>query len=748
MLSIRRCELLVVAAAAAVLASCAADAPLTEPENTPSVPPELPAVAISLTVDLGRGEVTPSPPPAGDSGVRAADGLRFALVGGNEVRVLTSNFFRSEVGEFLPGKVRVRFDVALVNRLLGGALETPTFPRPPLGEQSLMLFPFSVSQINDRGEVSASPDWDLGPHNFFNDAVCRPGLRSDCYRYEPYPSPLDPGATSEARTIGFDVDPQVRTFQLDMVLAADIRNVEARLGSVSGTVSSPQRGPLEGVTVTASPGGQSGVTGADGGYLITNRPAGSVTLALGGLPDDCTDPAPQTVTVAVGATTTANISVACTAVDGTRIRGSVSSDRGEPLAGVSVTVSPGGQTAVTGADGRYEVGISAVTVTLALGDLPAGCLDPGPRTISGFGGAVSPDFLVPCPGVEGAAIRGSVLDDRGRPLAGVTVTASPGGQTAVTSADGRYQIGASAVTVTLALSSLPAGCLDPGPRTISGFGGSNNPDFSVPCPGVNRAVLRGKVFSDRGRALAGVRVTVAPGDQTAVTGDNGRYEVATTAVNVTLTLSDLPPGCLDPGPRTISSFGGAVDPDFFVPCPGVAEATVRGSVLSDRGDPLAGVVVTASPGGQTAVTGQDGRYEVATTAVTVTLSLSNLPAGCLDPGPRVVSGFGAAPAPDFSVPCLGAEGATITGSVTSEGGGALAGVSVTVSPGGQVAVTDGNGRYAVAISTVAFTLSLGGLPAGCLDPGPRAIDTRSGLTDPNFLVPCPGIAGASRKEGD
>jgi hypothetical protein len=758
----RLLKLVIPSAALAAVAACSTDPPLTAPEDGPPTRTELRGIAIPLTVDVAGGRVTVSTPAPGPrhragepSGVAASDpaadgGPSFALLGASEVGVTTSNFSRSAVGEFLPEKVRVRFDVALTNRLAGAAFVTPTFPRPPLGERRLLLFPFSISQINDIGEVAPSTDWDAAPHNFFNDPVCGAGGGSDCYRYEPYPSPLGPGATSEARTIGFDIDPQVRTFQLDLLLAADVAtdSQPPQQGSVGGTVSSPERGPLPGVTVTAAPGGQSTVTDTAGAYLVANLPAGSITLTLDNLPAGCTDPGPQTVIVPAGGTATRDFSLGCTPADGASLRGQVLSDRGDPLAGVTVAVSPGGQSATTGADGRYVVGISAATVTISLSGLPAGCLDPGPRTVSpGFGGAVDPNFSVPCPGPEGATLTGAVRSDGGDPLAGVTVTASPGGQSAATGADGRYTIAISAATVTLALGNLPAGCLDPGPRTISpGFGGAVNPDFSVPCPGVAGATLTGTVASDQGDRLGGVTVTVSPGGQSAVTGADGRYVVSISAATVTLALSNLPSGCLDPGPRTISpGFGGAVNPNFSVPCPGPEGATLTGAVRSDRGDPIAGVTVAVTPGGQSGVTDASGRYAVGISAATVTLALGNLPAGCLDPGPRTISpGFGGAVNPDFSVPCPGVAGATLQGDVFSDRGGPLAGVTVTATPGGQSAVTDADGRYAIGVSAATVTLALGNLPAGCLDPGPRTLSPGfGGAVDPNFLVPCPGSGGAA-----
>ena len=81
-------------------------------------------------------------------------------------------------------------------------------------------------------------------------------------------------------------------------------------GTVTGVISSPQRGALAGVTVTASPTPATSSTAATGSYSVL-APAGSVTLTLGALPSGCTNTGPQVVTVVAEQTTTLNVSVTC-----------------------------------------------------------------------------------------------------------------------------------------------------------------------------------------------------------------------------------------------------------------------------------------------------------------------------------------------------------------------------------------------------------------------------------------------------
>ena len=582
-------------------AGCSEDAPVTAPiDPIPQPRPKLDGIAIRLNVDVVRGQVTIASPKSDRSEAAAApnemppSGGRpsFAILGRNEVLVTPSEFCRSDdpnqcpIGPPSPGKVRIRFDVTLTNLLTGSALVTPTFPPPRLGEQGLILFPFSVFAISERGAVTANSDWDSGPRNFFNDAVCAEGEGSDCYRYESFPSPLGPGATSEKRTIGFDLDPQVGSFGFDLVIAADVQNgVPAdQLGAIGGIVGSPQRGPLFGVTITA--GGQSTTTfpgrarpgeivsGAR--YLIGDVPPGDVTVTLSTLPEGCTAPEPELATVTAGQATTVDFSVTCTATTG-MIGGTVSSPARGRLGGVTVTASPGGQSGVTNpprprgvvVGPQYLiVNVPPGDVTLTLSTLPEGCTAPEPQTAPVVVGQVTTvDFTVTCtpPGI----ITGVIISPQRGPLAGVTVTASPSQQSVLANVGSYVLENAPLGEVTLTLSTLPVGCSDPGPQTGTvTSGGVTRLEFFVTCTGLGSII--GTIITPREgpNALTGVTVTALPSGQSAFASCAfgarcpafGIWDYRIDNVpegSVTLIISDLPDGCFDPGPRTVIVTAGA-----------------------------------------------------------------------------------------------------------------------------------------------------------------------------------------------
>ena len=290
------------ALAALLLAGCSSDHPTEPPPGPPPAATGLVARAVAVRVDVEAGTVTvlELSPAAGKAG------LSFALLGANEISATTSNFSRSALGQFVPKKVRIRFDVAITNRS-SVSLLPPTFPAAPAGTPSVMLFPFSTAVTAGTGAIDASTDWDGAAMNFFNDASCSSGGKSDCYRWEGYPAPFAAGASAAARTVGFDVDPTVQSFVTYVVLAADLQVP----GSISGTVTSPHRGPLGHVTVTLTPGNRFTGTNNAGGYSFTGVAPGTYTVTLSGVPGYCEPVPAQTVTVASGAGVIADFSVRC-----------------------------------------------------------------------------------------------------------------------------------------------------------------------------------------------------------------------------------------------------------------------------------------------------------------------------------------------------------------------------------------------------------------------------------------------------
>ena len=136
-----------------------------------------------------------------------------SLLGGEAVRLIPSNFQASAVGAFIPGKVRVQFDIVIENKLPGINFITPTWPTPPSPgvilvplEQVVTTTPGGVTggdgnevivELPSYGLVEPSIDWSGAgtagsgaPFSFFNDTNCGLATSNDCFRWEAYTSPV------------------------------------------------------------------------------------------------------------------------------------------------------------------------------------------------------------------------------------------------------------------------------------------------------------------------------------------------------------------------------------------------------------------------------------------------------------------------------------------------------------------------------------------------------------------------------
>ncbi len=422
----RRITSTVATLAALVTAACSGE---KAPVN-PSLPGTGPVatfrpLAFTADVNLRTGVVNITAPNASTANaptlsLGGVEAPALSLLGGEAVRLIPSNYQASAVGAFSPGLIRVTFDVVIENKLPGIRFITPTWPVAPAA--GVILFPLEnvvtttpggvtggdgndiIVEQPSYGRIVPSIDWNGtgaagsgAPYSFFNDADCSLATSNDCFRWEAYDLEVLPApATSSVRRIGFDIDPTVGQFRARMVVAADLAPAGAVLpGTINGTVTSPARGALSGVTVVVS-GGSTGTTSATGTYSITTVAPGTRTVSLSTLPAGCTAPAAQSIGVASGSTNTVNFSVDCTGLPGT-ISGIVTrSNDGSPLANVTVAAS-GGSSTTTSATGAYTLtGVAAGAGSLTVTGAPAECT-PAPEAYSlSSGGSITENIVVTC----------------------------------------------------------------------------------------------------------------------------------------------------------------------------------------------------------------------------------------------------------------------------------------------------------------------------------------------------------------
>ncbi|UNM07284.1 MAG: carboxypeptidase regulatory-like domain-containing protein [Planctomycetales bacterium] len=207
---------------------------------------------------------------------------------------------------------------------------------------------------------------------------------------------------------------------------------------VSGTVLDENELPLDGVTITLSPGGGSLQTDTNGNYSFLAVPAGNwtITPTLNGWEFDPVSSTFDVVDAAVSGIdfTGTEIPIITHAVSGT-----VQDAGMAPISGVLMTLNPGGMTTSTDAQGEYifpAVEVGGYTLTPSKTSFS---FNPTNRNVNvSTADVTGQDFT----GTEitSFSISGTVLDELAAPLSGVTLTLIPGGKQAITNGSGFFQI--------------------------------------------------------------------------------------------------------------------------------------------------------------------------------------------------------------------------------------------------------------------------------------------------------------------
>lgn len=415
-----------------VCATCVAEPPVNPGVLVPAIPEGLRRAAFVADVSLRSGNITVTAPARNGPSLSVPGDAAFSILAGDAIALEATNYRASAVGAFVAGKVRVTFDVRIHNRLRPYALQSPTFPRSPIPNGGPILFPLEavvttssggtsgagteiIVELPRYGEVVPSTDWNGDgsagsgtPHNFFNDEGCDTDA-TDCRRWEAFGAVasnarriVDAGQLSEARTIGFDVDPTVGQFRTRLILAADLLDMSR--GALSGRITSTGGVPVAGARVLVA--GQSATTNASGDYLFEAISTGShdVTLDSASLPVSCLMPFTGAVAIIGGGSVTRDLFPAdCFHQVGT-VAGTFASNQALP-AGLTVLVTPTGLhprpiVSVSG-DGTYardRVPVGSGTAEVTPATVPLTCADPAPVRYSGLtsGGTITANFALTC----------------------------------------------------------------------------------------------------------------------------------------------------------------------------------------------------------------------------------------------------------------------------------------------------------------------------------------------------------------
>jgi len=449
------------------------------------------------------------------------------------------------------------------------------------------------------------------------------------------------------------------------------------------------------------------------------------------------------------------------------VTGTVTLDDDSPLEGATLTLlGPDGTalaTTTSAADGNYafEGYTAAPGYRVELTDLPGpsdqhpfGLVADGPSVVgdvdlSDADGVA--DFTVR--DVEPIAVSGTVLDDDGNPVPGVTVTLTPVGDgepfTAVTDSRGRYLVDGVSWDVgqdapqeyEFSLGDLPDGyTVTETPPSITVDVGqeaaSTGNDFLLQGP----ASVSGTVTAG-GEPVAGVVVTL--GDRSTTTAADGTYTFEDVAPGDHVVGVEAPDGYTVDGPAE-QAVTVATDDVTGVDFALAAEGAVGGTVTDDAGAPVPGATVT--------VQGPDGEPVVLTTDAAGGYFLGGLGTGDYTITLEVPDGYTAAVterevtvtpageshlAEDFGVVAEPVEPPTYpaAGTVTDTDGAPV--------PGAEVTVTDADGEPVTTVTTGddgtwTADLPAGGYTAVVTPPDGFVVDGAASLT---FEVADAGVTG-------
>jgi hypothetical protein len=288
----------------------------------------------------------------------------------------------------------------------------------------------------------------------------------------------------------------------------------------------------------------------------------------------------------------------------------------------------------------------------------------------------------------------------------------------------------------------------------------------IACPGgqtvtppAQYAAINGAVTSSLGGGLGGATVVITPAGASALaaisTNANGNYTAASVPVTNqggSIAVGNVPSNCAAPKSTTYQTLtaGRALTVNITVTCQTPVDS-LTGTITSNSGTPLANVNVVATPTSGSALaavtTNASGVFVVAPISSTSgTIALSNVPANCVTPSPVSYAGSGGSTVNvDVALTCSSSGVGAITGTINSSLGGTLAGVGVTVTPHGGLALpavpSNASGAYdatGVPVSDGTGYITVSNLPANCTAPSAASYSglASGGTLTVNITIPC------------
>jgi len=468
--------------------------------------------------------------------------------------------------------------------------------------------------------------------------------------------------------------------------------------SASGKIVDAQGQPLSGVTITVLPAASGNASAAAAASQISTNELGEYTLQAAAGQEYTLMPekpgyafSPPTLLVVIPkpdrtqASNTASALqeiVAASVPLSASISGKISDEKNAPLSDVLVSTDCG-VNASTAKDGTYQLSPPQGT-NCTLTPIKNGVLfTPPQRQIQADGMIKDQNFQV---NKNATALPGQVVDEAGKPLAGVNVVTDCGGN-AVSEDDGAFLLNVNLQDQTrckvmlskTGFTFIPANWI----VSLDSIDNESAPAIASKRFIALPNVISGRIIDKNGKALQGVNVALSSGE-TAISDAEGKYLFNLVAEGSNLLTPSLEGLAFSPPTLAVSvptrkQFDFTAEPLTY---------SISGRVLDVQGSPIPGVAVSDADG-HTSITDGNGVYTWTGLAGNFTLTpvkegYTFIPAALpvLLPAQQGSEfGFLAQPL-EFPV----------SGVVRDENGQPMAGVTLT-STSGRQSVTDATGAF-------------------------------------------------------
>ncbi|MCC7478702.1 carboxypeptidase-like regulatory domain-containing protein [bacterium] len=205
----------------------------------------------------------------------------------------------------------------------------------------------------------------------------------------------------------------------------------------------------------------------------------------------------------------------------------VRAENNQPLAGVTLTMLPGGATAFSDNDGNFSfTGLQAASYRITP-SAPGYDFNPPLQDVLLTNADVSGIDFLAFEEVPGFSISGTVSLEGGGPLAGVSVSISPGSLVATTDSNGNYLFAGQLAGNYTLTPSLSGHTFAPTQQSVPLFGSDAlGVNFTATEESGPPWTVSGTVTDNQGQPLAGVNIFVPFTNRITVTDAQGKYSIA------------------------------------------------------------------------------------------------------------------------------------------------------------------------------------------------------------------------------